>query len=361
MSEEHLSDETVDELAQEPVKAEGTFPLTPRLVAIAKGEDPDAIVEAPAGETVDEQVEQPAEEVAESDDAPEPEPTSWVTDSDKQRAVSYGLDPEDLSAYSSREEFGRVTRALDKSYSRRQAPQPETQSGRAAELDAKPADAPVDDTKPFDASGKLNLAYYEKNFDEGTVAAVKAIREQQDTQAKYAQEIEAFRQEQDQAAWQTHVNEFHRAAEEIRPDFFGQTVDKSGLPIQLGQSELDRRQKLWDAANVITDHMVRAQERAGLPPSVPPWKHVLKQAEQLAFGDEIAKHEKAAAKVSREAELKKIAAQSKRVRPVATTTSSHNSYRNAPAADQFSTESIMRHPDVEAALRRINERSGTAL
>lgn len=346
--DEELQNEVVDELPAEETQAESKFTLTPRMVAVAKGEDPDAISSEPPAEEVAEQ----EEVVEESDDAPADEqaeePTSWVTDADRQRATAYGLDPEDLSVYSSREEFGRTLRALDKATSRL-SPKPSGEYSPPAKDEAEE----IDDTKPVDASGKLNLAYYEKNFDEGTVEAMRVLRAQQDANEKQSAAIAAFQAQQEQELFDRHIQSFHSAAESLRPDFYGRTVDKSGLPITPSKAELDRRQKLYDAAEVYMDHLARSQERSGMPVSIPPWPNILKQAEVIAFPQEIAAHEKAVAKATREAQLKKVAEQSKNRRPVGSTASARAAYRNAPAADPHSTESIMRSPEVEAVLRRI--------
>ena len=103
--------------------------------------------------------------------------------------------------------------------------------------------------------------------------------------------------------------------------------------------------------------MIREQERNNLPPSVPPWAQVLKQAEVLAFGDEIARHEKAAQRTTRTSQLQRLAAQSQRRRPVSSTAGSHAAYRSAPPANPHSTEAIVKHPDVEALLRRIEDKN----
>lgn len=355
MSEQNLSEESVDEPIVDSQSTEGSFVLTPRMVAIAKGEDPDAVTSESEAEedsiAEDEQSTEETVETAEESDDDAPEQASWFTAEDQQRALAYGLDPEDLAAYSSREEFGRVLRSIDKAASRR-----EPAVAKVADAPAETAEEAVDDTKPTDANGKINLAYYENNFDEGTVEAMRALRKQQDATEAQTQAIESFQRQQEQAQWHAHVNEFHRSAEEIRPDFFGRTVDDSGLPVQLSQVELDRRQKLWNAAEVISTHMIREQERQGLPPSVPPWKHVLKQAEVLAFGDEIAKHEQVSQRTSRTDQLKKVADQSKRRRPVASNASTHALTRNTPPADPYSTEAILRHPTVDAVLRKIQDR-----
>jgi len=349
--EDTLNADAVDELPAE--QAEGKFVLTPRMIAIAKGEDPDAPSEPVAEEIeqdevveeAEESVETPAEEQAD-------EPTSWVTDADRQRATAYGLDAEDLAAYSSREEFGRVLRSLDKAVTRQQ--QKWENSRFTPEKKTEPETEEVDDTKPV-INGKVNLAYYEKNYDEGTVEAMRVVRAQQDATEKLLASSEESQKRYEEEQIQRYHQGFHQAAEQMRPDFFGRTVDKSGLPLQLSQTELDRRQKLYSAADVYIDHIIREQERQGLPPSVPPWPVVLKQAEQLAFRDEIAQLEKTTAKASREAQLKKVAANSQRRRPVASTAGSQAAFRNAPHEDPHSTQSIMQAPEVAAVLQRIRD------
>jgi hypothetical protein len=355
MGEEVVQDEVVDELPAEETPVESKFTLSPRMVAVAKGEDPDAISDEPVAEEVSEQ-----EEVAEETDAPAEEqaeqPTSWVTDADRQQATAYGLDEADLATYTSREDFGRQLRAIDKAFSRRQPTWENSQVQKPEPETKAPAEA-VDDTKPVDATGKLNLAYYEKNFsdDPDQLAVFKAIRKQQDDSEKNNAVLEEFRYREQEAEWNRHISAFHNAAETLRPDFYGRTVDKSGLPLSPSKSELDRRQKLFNAADVLIDHMAREQERNGLPVSIPPWGNILKQAESMAFPEEIAAHEKTAAKAKRQAELSKVAAQSKNRRPVGSTASAQSAYRNAPHADPHSTDAIMRNPSVEAVLRRITD------
>ena len=359
MSVEDLSDDIAEDAPEptpEVATPTGKF-ATPRILAIARGEDPDAITSEAEPGPVDEPEAEDAGEVAEdpADDAPEQ--TSWVTEGDKQRALAYGLDPEDLAAYSSREEFGRVTRAIDKAASRRD-PSP----AKSVEAPAPKAEEIADDTKPRDANGRLNLAYYEKNFDEATVELVRDQIAKDDLIAKQNQAIESFRQEQEEAAAVRYGNEFHLAAEKLNPEFFGRTVDKSGLPIQLSQVELERRTKLWDAGRFISNWMLEEQARNGLQPSLPPWETILAQAKELpGIREELAAHSQAAQKASKQAsrtdELKRLAAQSQRRRPVAQTAGAHAAYRGAPSSDPHSTEAILQHPDVEAALRRINDKS----
>lgn len=357
MSEDNLSDDTVEQVP-DASPAEGSFPLTPRMVAIAKGEDPDAITsevdDAPAEEVVDEQLaDDAADEVAEDPAGETPEPTSWVTAADRARAKSYNLDAEDLDAYSSREDFGRALRLIDKAASRRDpspAPQaPVTPSAKADEV--------ADDTKPRDANGKLNLAYFAKNFDEATVELVKEQIANTEAREKQSQELAYFQQQQEEQEFVRYAQGFHQAAEELRPDFYGRTVDASGLPLDPSPAELDRRTKLWSKAHLVTESIIAEQQEAGMKVSVPPWPQVLKQAEVLAFGDEIAKHEKVAKQTTRAQDLRRLATQSQRRRPVASTASTHAAYRGAPPADPHSTESIVKHPDVEALLRRLEDKN----
>lgn len=365
-ADEQLQDvegqETEAAQATEPAEPKGSYPLTDRMIAIAKGEDPDAIKPEVSEESDDEpEVEQPAEEVAEIAEPEKPAaPTSWVTDADRRLAERYGLDAEDLLTYGSREELGRIFRSIDKASSRRQ-PNPanlqDSQPTKAKEPEA------VDDTKPVGPDGKLNLAYYEKNFsnDPDQVELFKAFRAQQDaleelksSQASYQQQAQ---ERQEQEIFQRQVYAFHDAANGLMPEFLGVTVDKSGLPTPLTQEQQTRRQELFDSANLIADHMAMTQERQGLPVSIPPWPQLLEQAAQLRFGDELAKQRQAKETATREQQLKKAAAQQKRTRGVAQSVSDRAAYRNAPPADPHSTEAILQHPDMQAAFRRIREGS----
>jgi hypothetical protein len=333
----------------EPEQKSG-FVLTERLKAVAQGLDPDNL---PAAEEADEEGDEPLAEVEAEVTPPEkPEPTSWIQDADRQRAQSYGLDPEDLDAYSTREDFGKALRAIDKAFSRREPSKP---APVEAEPEAVESDEYVDEPV---VNGKTNVEWYRRNnYDDGSVQLAENQRRIEDAQEARDKEFTALQEQQRQAEVQYRLAEFHRTVDAYSPHF-GKSVDESGQVVPLSDADAQRRWKLFDAAQLHLEHIHNAQQMAGLPVSSPPLSQLLKHAEQIAFPEEVLKRAKEEAVAEREAELKKIAKQSQRRRPVATTASVSAAHRGTPEADPYTTEAIMRHPNVEAWRRRREERTG---
>lgn len=335
--------------APEAIKPTGEFVLTDRLRKVAMGENPDAEPEA-------------VEEVedTELDATPEPEtpevqePVSWITASDRARAVSYGIDPEDLDAYENREQFGSVLRAIDKAFSRRDPAQPESANLHTAE----PAKAEPEYVDQLYVDGKVNVEYLKKHKEdiEGSEFLIAQAEYTANLEAKLA-EFDTKQAEREQAQQQEQLRhfeaEFHRAVDAFRPEFFGKQTDQSGQLVNLKPEDADRRYKLLDACALWTNNLHTQQQRAGLQPSTPPLSEVLKHAEFLAFPEEARTREREAAVKEREAELKKIAKQAQRVRPVATTSAVDTAHRGTPHEDPGSTEAIMRNPKVKALLDRL--------
>lgn len=342
-----MSTELTDDAPEgKPVEA-GTFPLTDRMKAIARGEDPEAPVTT---ETVDEPlVETPTEDVAETVETPEvDEPTSWITDADRNRAKAYGLDPSDLDAYENREQFGSALRAIDKAFSRRD---PVAQEEPEVVEQVESAEDP--DKKVV--NGKLNPAYFEKRpeeYDEDYIQMVKLQRATQDRLDEIEANNKATAEQYQQAEVQARLDDFHRTVDSFSTHY-GKTVDEHGQPTPLSPADAERRWKLLDAAQVQLQHIHNAQHAAGMPISSPPLSRLLKDAEFIAFPDEVLARAKAEAVATREKELKKIADQSKRIRQVASTASVDAAYRGAPPESTHTTEAIMRHPEIARWRERV--------
>jgi hypothetical protein len=348
-----MSEELENELPPETPEPEqkSGFVLTERLKAVAQGLDPDNL---PEEEDTD--VDEPVDEI-EGDEAVAPEksePTSWIQDADRQRAQSYGLDPEDLDAYSSREDFGKALRAIDKAFSRLNPAQPApAEVDEVEEVEAEDADQKI-------VNGKINPAYYEKRsdeYDEDYILTIKNQRALQDRLDQFESSAKEAEEQQREAEVQYRLAEFHRTVDSFSSNY-GKSVDESGQVVPLSPQDAERRWKLMDAARLHLDHIHNSQRLAGLQPSTPPLPHLLKQAEQIAFPEEVLKRAKEEAVKEREVELKKIAKQSQRRRPVATTASVSAAHRGTPPEDPYTTEAIMRHPNVEAWRRRREERTG---
>jgi hypothetical protein len=345
MSEE-LSEDVVEQA--EEIKPSGTFVVTERMKAVARGENPDAVVAESEPETEpDTEVDEPERAtVAHSD-----EPTSWITAADRARAVSYGLDPEDLDAYESREQFGSALRAIDKAFSRREPAKPEAKVEKQPEAESEYVDQ-------LYVNGKVNVEYLKKHKDEieGSEFLIAQAEHTASVEAKLA-EFEAKQTEREQQLQQQEYQrfeaEFHRAVDAFRPELFGKSTDASGQLINLKPEDAEKRFRLLDACARYTEHLHAVQAQAGLSPSTPPLSEILKQAEFIAFPKEAADRARQEAIAEREKDLKRVAKQAQRVRPVATTAGADAAYRGAPPEDTGSTEAIMRHPKVKAWFDRV--------
>lgn len=308
----------------DPTKIE----LTEREILLAQGEDPD-------NRSVDAEIEgapvtedPPAEE-----ETVEEQEVSWITDADRNRAKSYGLDPEDVDAYESREQFGKVLKALDKAASRKAPSKTDPTADDPADDDDEDA---VDDSKPLTADGKINVAYYKANdYDEGTIAAMEVARKQQDVVEKQQQYLDSLQTQNEQAEYARHLNEFMDAADALRPDFYG--VSTKGT---LSREYAQRRSDLYDATLLVAQHIAAQQERAGKPVTVPPVAELVKRAELLAFGDSLPKSQQTAEKAK---------AQAAKIRPVGNVAGAR---RTATRKSTDDPVEIANDPDVVAAWDR---------
>jgi hypothetical protein len=303
--------------------------LTEREILLAQGEDlddpsVDAEIEGAPVSSDPPAEEETAEETAED----EGEETSWITDADRNRAKSYGLDPEDLDAYETREQFGKVLKALDKAATR--APLKKADPTADDPDDDDGDDELADSSKPLTADGKVNVAYYEANdYDEGTIAAMKVLRKQQD----FSTEVEDQRQ---QESYARHINEFMDAADTLRPDYYGDST-KGKLSPQYAQ----RRSELYDATLLVAQYIAAQQEREGKAISVPPVAELVKRAELVAFGNSLPKGKPTAAQAR---------TQGNRVRPVGNTAGAR---RSAARKSTDDPAEIANDPDVMAAFERM--------
>lgn len=264
--------------------------LTPREIAIAEGRDPDEPAEVAETEVVvadEPEVEQPAGEVADSEvsDPPADTPAGpWYSNYDRQYAEHHGLSEWHLQQFESRDEFRKAAALLDATSSRRQEPKPEPVKPQA-EAPAEYVDKPIVD-------GKLNVEFYRKNgYDEPTIAALQYQQERLTSfEQRFAdQEKKAAEQQQyaQQAEEERQYAAFNQAADSIRPDFYGKSVDDYGNPVRLTPEQQQRRDTLLDEVYWLTQRIAYEQERKGMRVAIPSYNALIKQAEPRAFGEEL--------------------------------------------------------------------------
>lgn len=340
-------------VSEEPSRS--TIELTAREIAIARGEDPDKIDEPLAeeeGEGTDAAAPSSEEAVAEgsAEEAPAaeaepttqttPESTAWVDDTIKFVAEKYGLADDELKSFATREQFTSFVRALDK-----RLPQAEEKA---------PEPKAAESTDPrFDAEGNVNLEYFEKNFDEDTMALAKALRASQEKTTQFEQFIESQRAAQQEAAFVAYANAFHDALDARNPDFYGKSL-VDGKYAQLDDTFSARRVKVDDQVQLLeTGYFARQQ-------TPPPLMTLIDQAEAIVHRGELdaiaRQHQTAAARAARQQQLNKVGAQQRRIRPVASTADAAQSMRNAPPSDPYSAAAILAQPSVNAVVQRLAER-----
>lgn len=240
--------------------------LTEREILIAQGEDPDdvRIDDAPQGEA---EPDGPVEEQDAPSDPPgddPPEPQAWHSADDLALAKKYGLDETDLALFEDRKDFRRW--ALD----RVGKAEPQADSD-----DDEPA-AETDDDQPVTKDGKVNVEYYKANdYDDATVAAMVALRKQQDDMERL---LQSQQQQYSQAEEAQFAAAFHDAADSLGKDFYGDSTKG-----QLSPEAAQRREALYDAAEMRAQYIAQRQQREGKPISIPPLADLLKEAEAIAF------------------------------------------------------------------------------
>lgn len=333
---EQVQDQTIPEPSS---NGKAHLELSPREVAIAEGRDPDEVPQEEAVETEPATEATPAEEVASTPAEPA---KPWYADYDLQVARDYGLDDEDIKGLNSREEFGRVIKAVAKQRQARTETKPAESEAPAEEY----VDQPV-------VNGKLNVEYWRKHKEdyEGAEAILamaesqKAIEDKLSAKEKADQE----RWEAQQRAEAERVNQqewsaFHSAASRHRPDFYGKVADDFGNPVQLSSEQNARRQQLYNEIYWQAQRIAYEQQAQGLRPSMPGWEHLIKQAEQRAFPAEMQRIEEEKRKVS-------AREQNKTIRPAAGSGATHA--RREVVKESDDVTAIANDPEVVAAYEKM--------
>lgn len=305
------------------------FEFTERMKAIARGEDPDAIAVAdkpvesavavttePVAAVVDSEIpddgeagtdasltagskdaapesgSEPTEVVAETPaEVPAKPVESWRDNDVKSLAKSYGFTDDELNEFGSKAEFTRATRLIDRQLVAR----------RPVEPVEKPV-APQVET-PAEKQASLVDRMKAKGFDEDSIEIAKQL----ELQSRQLQEITHRSR---LAESQRQADYFHSVVDGMSEKRFGRTVDAAGRSVQLNESTNENRRKLYEAAETIAAGINARAQQLGRQVSFPPVSEIMRQAEAMAFADEIRAEERATL-------VKQVAAQSKNRRPVA--------------------------------------------
>jgi hypothetical protein len=273
--------------------------FTPRMEAIAQGNDPDEIGGSEG------EIQQDVEDLG-TDAAPSPEPEvpeKWYGDSDREIASTYGMEDADLEQFQSAEDFKGFAARLE-TLSRNRASR---QTAAPTDPPAEPPAGEVDEEVKFERMDRDK--YVKEGYDEHTVALVDAYNKQQDIlekQHKQLQEIQpAFQsvlQQQQQYAAQQFANQFHLTTDNLSEERYGRATKEDGSGVQLAKAHDDNRRKLFEA----TERVIDLLQKNNSP--IPSLQAVIERAELMAFGDEILTQ-----RVTDH--QKRVADQARRVRP----------------------------------------------
>ena len=320
--------------------------LTEREIAIAEGNDPEALPEytphIPGEEEEDGGSEasesDPGEELPETDEADEADasPGDWVNDTVREVAHSYGMSDEELNSFHSLDEFERAGRLLDRRQPQEKEPEEEpTFTAKQWQEWQEAQEKAEEESKKPDL---LDVDKYKaEGYDDDTIKLVEAINEERERNNKLEtylqqqhQDQQQRREAEEQRAIQEEINSFHAAVDSYRPDYFGQAIQEDGTTPPLSQEHTDRRAKLYGEAARIAQNI---QLSGG---QVPSYEALVRRAGASAFSEEFAREKQ-------EQHVSKVARQSKRRRPVASTAGATPTPRRPkPLTD----EEIIHDPDI---------------
>jgi hypothetical protein len=349
--------------------------LTDRIIAIAQGEDPDAIdsvatepeVETPesaSAETPVVEQESPASEEQSGKDsqssqrAAEAEGNSagstWLNDEIKQLGKSYDLSDEDMRSFKDEAAFRSAARLFDK-----QLTKPK-QDAAAGQPEKKPEQAASPEVKQDDEIELDPEAWKKDGYGEREVALVKYAKKLRDENGVTKAELGALKPQIQQMydAYQMqkraqHFNQFHNEVDGFSDDRFGATLAKDGRPNQITPEQDKARARLYEAADTIARGIVERAKSAGKNPEVPSMKVLLQRAYNMEFGTDIAAETK---KKQSEA----IAKQSRTRRPVDRTrhAESPRKAKNEPQSLDELAKAIAGDPEVDLAYKKLAGSNG---
>lgn len=329
-----------------------TIELTDREIAIARGENPDEVVQEPVEDTVSDEVSEElsedSSEVTSSDDTADStlEETTWVTSDIRDLAESYGFTDEDLSQFGDEQEFRRAGLLFDRQLVKVQQPPQDSASSTEPE-----APAPTEESEEFVDVKKIEDAGY----DEEVVEIAKALRRYQESAKQRDEQLKAvlsWKEQFEQAAQEDYqrrqAEEFHADVDGLDADLFGKVYDDQGNVVQLSDKHNDNRKKLWEAEQTILAGIEARATQTGGEAKYPSRKALRQRALQLAFSAEVGKKEK-------EVRIEKAKRQSAKRRPVGT----QGGALPKRSPDSSDPKEIANHPDIVAFWKKAQEENGT--
>jgi hypothetical protein len=284
---------------------EAPIELTAREIAIAKGEDPDAVVD-------------------------EVENQDGITDESASDAADGGVvEPEskdDAKPVDSKPAEGE------------QAKSEPVKDGQAEPV-AKDEQKEVSEEPDPWAFEKVDPDKFSPDeYDEETIGLVKSLRKTQDTLEQALNFIKTQQQSAQAEAAAKNAKVFHDTLDAM-PDEFGVSM-KNGQPVKLAPEQEAARLKVRDAAETIYAGLIARKA------AVPPVEEIIKQAIVMVNGVARKSADKRQALVEQSA-----------MRRSTGTAAAATRRKPAPPADGTS-ESIASHPDIDRFWRQAQEANG---
>jgi|MDSZ01.2.fsa_nt_gb hypothetical protein len=333
---------------------EQSVSLSDREIAIAKGEDPDQVVEEsevaeeqesePVAEDSQSEITEVAEESSQSEEASDQEqeaPQDPFSLGDRKLAERYGFTEVDIQKFGTPEALHHALEIIDRSNASSQRSEDSLDSSESPVSDsAEDAAAKSEGGTLSELLGyeKLDVSKFEDSdepYDEETLTLVKHVRKTEDMLERITGMLVQNETSQNDQIFHDTLDSY--------PDLYGNSI-KDGVVQKLDDKFQDARQAVKDQAEIIYAGIVAKKG------AIPPVNQIIEQAVMAVHGKQVSSKPETSGKSEK---LKKQSA--KRRSPGSTSASSR---RQAEEIDPTSAESIARHPEIEALWRRSQEASG---
>jgi hypothetical protein len=267
--------------------------LTEREIAIAKGEDPDAV--AKPEQKAESKVEtNPAESGKDSESGKEAASdgvvSDWIDDEVRSLQGAYGLSEEDLKEFNGGEDFRKALSFYDKQLVKRSAKadtKPDTKP-EAAQNKAETQPANKTESKPDEFD--LDPEQYKKaGYDEETVRVVRVAKELREQVKALTAKTESLSKRTEDEDRHRAVFEFHDHVDRMDESLYGRSADDDGNYKDLSPEQDANRRKLHEGLKTIVAAIERDAREAGVEPKYPTFASLLKRAENFALGEELRK------------------------------------------------------------------------
>jgi hypothetical protein len=328
-----------DVAVEESVESE-VLELTEREIAIAQGEDPDAVALDDVVDSDVSVVDQVADELL-GDAKPEEKKAEAVeppkySEAITGKAKSLGLSDEDVEAFGSEAALRLHVSLLER-------------------IEGLSATKAVDEVKTESAEEKveptqdelIDLALYEgedlpedEKWDDRSLAIPRALRREQEARIQLQEQVKSLLEAEQARVTRQVEDTFHSTVDTLDDGTFGRSRDASGRVVKLSDEQFANRTKLYKEVDLLASALQEKAVREGKPVELT-WEEVVEKARVTAFGSP---------KVSKAEALKK---QSASRRPVSTSASAQ---RQIPKDD--SPESIAELPDIKALWDKFQRENG---